>query len=265
LELAKKNFIGPGIDVHGPDMGTDTWTMNCMKDTYTNLYGEKDINAVGCVTGKSLSQGGIDGRTESTGLGVFYGIREVCNNEELCKKHGLSTGGVKDKTFILQGLGNVGYWAAKFLIDGGAKLIGVIEFNSAVYDSKGLNLDELNEYKKKNNTLSGFRGAEESFDANQNPASVMERQCDLLIPAASESQINQGNADRINCKILAEAGNGPTTSEGENILEKKGILIIPDVVLNCGGATVSYFEWLKNLEHKQLGLLIRRYFYKLNF
>jgi glutamate dehydrogenase (NAD(P)+) len=258
IELAKKNFIGPGIDVLAPDMGTSQWTMNCMKDTYVNLYGEKDINAVGCVTGKSVSQGGIEGRVEGTGLGVFYGIREACSNEELAKKYGFTTG-LSDKTYIVQGLGNVGYWTAKFLNQKGAKLIGVIEYNSAVYNEKGLDLDELNEYKLKNKTLHGFKGAKESFDETMNPMAIMERKCDILIPAAIERSLNLNNAGRLNCKIVAEAANGPTTVGAEEILEKKNILIIPDLILNAGGVTVSYFEWLKNLEHKQLGLLIRRY------
>jgi len=257
LELAKKNFIGPGIDVHAPDMGTGQWTMNCVKDTYVNLYGEKEINAVGCVTGKSVNQGGIDGRVESTGLGVYYGIREVCNNEVICKEHGLTTG-ISGKTFIVQGFGNVGYWSAKFLCQSGAKLIGVVEFNSAIYNETGLNPDEVNNYRMKNKTLVGFPGAKEVLDQKKNPESIMERKCDILIPAAVEKSINQSNADRINCKILAEAANGPTTSGAEEILERKSILVIPDLVLNAGGVTVSYFEWLKNLEHKQLGLLIKR-------
>lgn len=261
LELAKKNFIGPGIDVHGPDMGTGQWTMNCMKDTYVNLYGEKDINAVGCVTGKSTSQGGIDGRVESTGLGVFYGIRELFSNEEACKKYNISTG-VKGKTFIVQGFGNVGYWASKFLTEAGAKCLGIVEYNSGIYCKDGLDIEAVNEYKMANKTLHGFKSSGktiETYDKTDNFFSVMEKECDVLIPAATERSVNIGNADRLKCKIIAEAANGPTTVGAEDILEKKNICIIPDLVLNAGGVTVSYFEWLKNLEHKQLGLLIRRY------
>jgi len=261
LELAKKNFIGPGIDVHAPDMGTSQWTMNCMKDTYVNLYGEKNINAVGCVTGKSVNQGGIDGRVEGTGLGVFYGIREVCNNEDLMKKQGLTTG-LSDKSFIVQGFGNVGYWSSVFLVESGATMVGVVEFNSAIYNAEGIDPVQLNVYKQKHKTLHGFPGAKESLDDSENFLSIMEKQCDILVPAATERSINVVNADKIKCKVIAEGANGPTTLFADEILEKKGILIIPDLVLNAGGVTVSYFEWLKNLEHKQLGLLIRRFEHK---
>lgn len=257
LELAKKNFIGAGIDVPGPDLGTNEQIMNCMKDTYTTLYGEKDVNSVGCVTGKAVSQGGIEGRTESTGLGVFYGIREVCNNEEMAEKYGFEVG-VQDKTFIVQGLGNVGFYASKFLTESGAKLTGVVEWNSAVYNEDGLDLDELVAYRNKHKTLAGFTGGE-SFGADEDFNAVMYNRCDILIPAAVERTIHMGNAEKLKCKILGEAANGPTTVGGNEILEKRNILVIPDLVLNAGGVTVSYFEWLKNLEHKQLGLLIRRY------
>lgn len=256
LELAKKNFIGAGIDVPGPDLGTNEQIMNCMKDTYSTLYGEKDVNSVGCVTGKAVSQGGIEGRTESTGLGVFYGIRELCNNESMAEKYGYEIG-VEDKTFIVQGLGNVGYYASKFLTESGAKLTGVVEWNSSVYNEDGLNLDELVAYRNKHKTLAGFPNAE-SFSNNEDFNSVITYPCDILIPAAVERTINISNADKLQCKILGEAANGPTTVGGNEILEKRNILVIPDLVLNAGGVTVSYFEWLKNLEHKQLGLLIRR-------
>lgn len=257
LELAKKNFIGAGIDVPGPDLGTGEWTMNCMKDTYVTLFGERDVNALACVTGKSVNQGGIQGRKESTGLGVFYGIREALSNEILCKKHNITLG-VEGKTFIVQGLGNVGYFASKFLIGSGARLTGVVEWNSAVYNDEGFDLDELETYKIKHKTLHGFPKAKESYNMDQNPGDVLHKPCDILIPAAIEKSINMYNADKLNCKILGEAANGPTTVAASQILEKKNVLIIPDLVLNAGGVTVSYFEWLKNLEHKELGLLIRR-------
>lgn len=257
LELAKKNFIGAGIDVPGPDLGTGEWTMNCMKDTYKVFFGEKDINSFGCVTGKSVNQGGIQGRKESTGLGVFYGIREALSDETLCKKHKI-TPGVTNKTFIVQGLGNVGYYASKFLIESGAKLIGVVEWNSAVYNDDGFDLDDLEDYKNKNKTLYGYPNAKESYNIDENPTDILHKKCDILIPAAVEKSINMFNADKLNCKLLGEAANGPTTVAAAQILEKKGVLIIPDLVLNAGGVTVSYFEWLKNLEHKELGLLIRR-------
>ncbi len=265
LELAKKNFISAGIDVPGPDLGTNEAIMNCMKDTYVTLYGEKDVNAVGCVTGKSVSQGGIDGRTESTGLGVFYGLREVCNNSYLAEKYGYQIG-VEGKSFIIQGFGNVGFYASKFLLQSGAKLVGVVEWNSSVYDENGIDPEDLMQYKNKNKTLSGYKrvaeneeSSTESYSKNQDFMEVMYRKCDIMIPSAVERSIHMGNAGKINAKIIGEAANGPTTFMGNKILQERGILIVPDLVLNAGGVTVSYFEWLKNLEHKELGLLIRRY------
>ena len=258
IELAKKNFIGAGIDVPGPDLGTNESTMNCMKDTYNTLYGEKDINANACVTGKSVSAGGVEGRTESTGLGVFFGIREICANENLAKKYGYTTG-LAGKTFIVQGYGNVGYHASRFLVQSGAKLIGIVEAESSVYEVNGINPDDVFEYKIKNKTLTGYPLAKESFNEKQNHLNVMYNRCDIFIPSAIERTINQNNAEKYNCSIIAEAANGPTTTNASQILEGKNILIIPDLVLNAGGVTVSYFEWLKNLEHKELGLLIRRY------
>jgi glutamate dehydrogenase (NAD(P)+) len=257
LELAKKNFIGAGIDVPGPDLGTNEAIMNCMKDTYATLYGEKDVNAVGCVTGKSVAQGGIDGRTESTGLGVFYGLREACNNPFLAEKHGFSLG-IHDKTFIVQGFGNVGFYASKFLTQAGAKLVGVVEWNSSVFNPDGIDPEDLIQYKNQHKTLSGYKGAVECYSEKQDFLQIMNRQCDILIPAAVERSVHMGNAAKINCKILGEAANGPTTVAANHILEERKILVLPDLVLNAGGVTVSYFEWLKNLEHKQLGLLIRR-------
>jgi glutamate dehydrogenase (NAD(P)+) len=258
LEMAKKNFIGPGIDVPGPDLGTGEAVMNTMKDTYVTLIGESDVNSVGCCTGKSVIHGGIDGRTESTGLGVYYGIREALNNKDLSERYDFDIG-VTDKEFIVQGFGNVGFWASRFLTKNGAKLIGVVEWNSSIYNSEGLNPDDVVAYKNKHKTLAGFPGANESYDKEEDFESVLLKKCDVLIPAAIERVINNKNADKVNCKILAEAANGPTTFSGNGILEKRNILILPDLVLNAGGVTVSYFEWLKNIEHKQLGLLIRRY------
>jgi glutamate dehydrogenase (NAD(P)+) len=257
LELAKKNFIGAGIDVPGPDLGTNEAIMNCMKDTYATLYGEKDLNAFACVTGKSVSQGGIEGRTESTGLGVFYGLREACNNHHLAEKHDFDVG-VEGKTFIVQGLGNVGFYASKFLTKAGAKLVGVVEWNSSVYDPNGLDPEDLIQYKQQHKTLAGYKRAAESYSDMQEFEEVMYKECDILIPAAVERSIHFGNAEKLKCKIIGEAANGPTTVAANEILEKRNILIIPDLVLNAGGVTVSYFEWCKNLEHKQLGLLIRR-------
>jgi glutamate dehydrogenase (NAD(P)+) len=246
LELAKKGFIGAAIDVPGPDMGTNPDIRSWMKDTYTNVYGEKDINAEGCVTGKHLSQGGIEGRTESTGLGVFYGIRELLNDKDFCKKAGFSTG-IKDKEFVVQGFGAVGYWASKFITEEGGRVTTIIEHNSAIYKKEGFNPDDVQEYMGKNKTLKGYPKA--TTEETENPKSYMEKECDVFIPAAVEKSINKDNARNIKCKVVAEGANGPTTVRADEILQERGILIIPDLLLNAGGVTVSYFEWLKNLQH----------------
>lgn len=252
VELAKKGFIGAAIDVPGPDMGTGEREMTWMKDSYQFFVGHQDINASACCTGKMLSNGGIRGRTEATGLGVYYVMREFAKDAKIMEKAGLPAG-LKDKTFIVQGFGNVGYWASKFLVEDGAKLIGVVEFDGSVYDPNGIDPDALNKYKQEKGTIHGFA------DQNFKDDSVLYMPCDFLIPAAKEKALNKENAHKIQCKILAEAANGPTTRNAEKILEQNGIMIWPDILCNAGGVTVSYFEWLKNLEHVRPGRLIRRW------
>lgn len=260
VELAKKNFIGAGMDVPGPDLGTGETIMNYIKDAYCTLIKDSDVNNLACVTGKSVSQGGIEGRREGTGLGVFYGINQVINNQKLAEKYEYSQGLI-DKTFIVQGFGNVGYYASDFLSKAGAKLIGVIEWNSSIFNPNGMNPLDIIHYKNENKTLEGFPGATESYidDGTKSHEKILFEKCDILIPAAIECVINNNNVSKLNCKILAEAANGPLTYLADQYLNKKNILVIPDIVLNAGGVIVSYFEWLKNIEHKQLGLLVRRY------
>jgi glutamate dehydrogenase (NAD(P)+) len=254
LELAKKGFIGAGIDVPGPDLGTGTREMSWMKDTYKTFFGQSDINCEACCTGKAISQGGIKGRTESTGLGVYYAIRELINDPAIAAKAGVTTG-VAGKSFIIQGFGNVGYYASKYLTENGAKLIGVVEWDGSIYNKDGISADELEEYRKKHRSIMGYPGASEQWKHD----GAMYQECDILIPAAIEKSVNKFNAERINCKILAEAANGPTTMAGEQILNRKGVVILPDILLNAGGVTCSYFEWLKNLEHVRPGRLVRRW------
>jgi glutamate dehydrogenase (NAD(P)+) len=260
LELAKKNFIGPGMDVPGPDLGTGETIMNYIKDAYCTLHKDSDVNAAACVTGKSVSQGGIEGRIEGTGLGVFYGISQVVNNQLLAQKYDYAQG-LADKTFIVQGLGNVGYYTSKFLTKAGAKLIGVVEWNSSIFNPNGMNPHDIIQYKNEFKTLDGFPGATESYkdEGNKSHEKILFEKCDILIPAAIEYVINKNIVSKLNCKILAEAANGPLTYLADQYLSEKNILVIPDIVLNAGGVIVSYFEWLKNIEHKQLGLLVRRY------
>jgi len=252
-ELCKKNFIGPGIDVPAPDYGTGAREMSWIVDTYSSLN-PNDLNAQACVTGKPISQGGVRGRAEATGLGVFFGIREACSFQEDMDKLGLTTG-IAGKRIIVQGLGNVGYHAAKYFQEAGAKLVGLIEFNGAIYDENGLDVDQVQAHRKTTGGILNFPGAINFSD----PAEGLEQPCDILIPAALESVIHAGNADRIQAKIVGEAANGPLTSEADAILNKKGILVIPDIYLNAGGVTVSYFEWLKNLSHVRYGRLEKRF------
>ena len=250
VELAKYNIIGPGIDVPGPDVGTGEWHMDIMKDTYHTLYGMKDFNSTGIVTGKSIENGGIRGRPESTGLGVFYSIRNVLMNdelEELRKKHHIAKG-IKGKKVIVQGFGAVGYNACKFLEQEGAIIVGVQEFDGCVYNEGGINVEELKAYLTKNGGVRGFS----SFIGKE---SIIGKECDILIPAAMEKSINKNNVSEIKAKLIAEGGNGTTSFEADKLLQKKGVLIIPDILCNAGGVTCSYFEWLKNIEHKQPGRL----------
>ena len=254
MELCKKGFIGPSIDVPAPDMGTGPREMAWMKDTYHTLFGEKDINASAICTGKPLSQGGLDGRNEATGLGVFYSVRELYLNNDFCETI-KSAPGLHGKTVVIQGFGNVGSWAAKFFHEAGSKVIGIAEYNSAIYNADGLDIPALLEYFQEKKSLKGFKGAKEDLDKDF--GSMMEKECDILIPAATERSLNVLNADRIKCKCIAEAANGPTTFKAQEIFDKKGIQLIPDMLNNAGGVIVSYFEWLKNLEHARLGRLMK--------
>ncbi|WP_426490195.1 Glu/Leu/Phe/Val family dehydrogenase [Hymenobacter sp. 102] len=251
-ELIKKNLIGPGMDVPAPDYGTGSREMAWIADTYqTFKYG--DTNALGCVTGKPVGQGGIRGRTEATGLGVFYGLRELLLDEPMLAKVGLSSG-IAGKRIIVQGLGNVGYYAAKFCQEAGALIIGIAEREGGIYKETGLDVEAVFRHRQNGGSLLGFAGAEDVAES----LDLLERECDVLIPAALENQIHEGNADRIKAKIIAEGANGPTTQAAEKILLEKGVIILPDLYLNAGGVTVSYFEWLKNLSNVRFGRMGKR-------
>ena len=257
-ELIKKNFIGPGTDVPAPDYGTGEREMAWILDTYSSMR-PGDIDAAGCVTGKPVTQGGVRGRREATGLGVFYGIREVCKMADVMKKLGLTTG-VEGKRVIVQGLGNVGYHAAKFFREGGAKLICLAEHDGAVYNDNGLNEEEVFQYKKKTGSIKDFPGSK--FIPTS--AEALELECDILIPAALENVINGENAPRVKAKIIGEGANGPLTPEADEVFVQKGVLVVPDMYLNAGGVTVSYFEWLKNLSHVRYGRMEKRFTENLN-
>jgi glutamate dehydrogenase (NAD(P)+) len=257
-ELIKKNFIGPGTDVPAPDYGTGEREMAWILDTYTTMR-PGDIDAAGCVTGKPVTQGGVRGRREATGLGVFYGIREVCKMPDVMNKLGLSLG-VEGKRVIVQGLGNVGYHAAKFFREGGAKLICLAEHDGAVFNENGLNEEDVFQYKKKTGSIKGYPGGTHINSSEE----ALELDCDILIPAALENVINGDNADRVKAKIIGEGANGPLTPEADEIFIKKGTLVVPDMYLNAGGVTVSYFEWLKNLSHVRYGRMEKRFTENLN-
>ena len=257
-ELAKKNFIGPGIDVPAPDYGTGAREMSWIVDTYASLY-PGELNAQACVTGKPIAQGGVRGRTEATGLGVFYGIRELCNVEEEMTKVGLPVG-IAGKKIIVQGLGNVGYYAAKFFQEAGAILVGLAEYEGGIYDAKGLNLEDVMAHRKNTGAILDFPGAT-NFS---NSADTLEQPCDILIPAALEAVIHKDNAAKIQAKVIGEAANGPLTPDADEILNKMGVIIVPDMYLNAGGVTVSYFEWLKNLSHVRYGRMEKRFSENMN-
>jgi glutamate dehydrogenase (NAD(P)+) len=252
-ELIKKNFIGPGTDVPAPDYGTGEREMAWILDTYSAMH-PGEIDAAGCVTGKPVTQGGVRGRREATGLGVFFGLREVCNMPDVMKKLNLATG-VEGKRVVVQGLGNVGYHSAKFFQDAGAKVIGLAEYEGAVMNEQGIDIDALFNHRKATGSILNFAGA---TNLTRN-TDALEMDCDILIPAALENVIDGENAPRIKAKIIGEAANGPLTPEADEIFVKKGILVVPDMYLNAGGVTVSYFEWLKNLSHVRYGRMEKRF------
>ncbi len=253
-ELIRKNFIGPGLDVPAPDYGTGSREMAWILDTYqTFKHGE--IDAAACVTGKPESQNGIKGRTEATGRGVYYGIRQFLSYADDAKAIGL-TPGIAGKTMVIQGLGNVGSYSGSISQDeGGAIIVGVSEIEGTIVSEKGINMEKLLKFRKDKGTILGFPGTKTLPERNDWVAI----QCDILVPAALENQITTENAKKVKAKIIAEAANGPVTSEAADILAKKGIVILPDMYLNAGGVTVSYFEWLKNLSHMRFGRMDKRF------
>jgi glutamate dehydrogenase (NAD(P)+) len=252
-ELIKRDLINPSQNVPAPDMGTGEREMAWIADQYARMN-TTDINARACVTGKPLNAGGIAGRVEATGRGVQYALREFFRDESGMQKAGL-TGGLEGKRVVVQGLGNVGYHATKFLNEeDGCKIIGIIERDGALVDADGLNVDAVQQWISKHGGVAGYPDASFIEDG----AKVLEEECDILIPAALEGVINITNADRIKAPLIIEAANGPVTAGGDEILRDKGTVIIPDMYANAGGVTVSYFEWVKNLSHIRFGRMQRR-------
>jgi glutamate dehydrogenase (NAD(P)+) len=252
-ELIKKNFIGPGIDVPAPDYGSGEREMSWIADTYMTMN-PGQLDALGCVTGKPIALHGIRGRKEATGRGVAYAVRECVEVAEDMAKIGFKAG-LGDKRVIVQGLGNVGYHSAKFLAEFGATIVGLCEFEGAIYNANGLNVDEVFAHRKNTGSILGFPGAKDF----KNSMEGLEQDCDIIVPAALENQFTEFNIRNIKAKIIAEGANGPTTPEAETIFTEMGGIIIPDMYCNAGGVTVSYFEWLKNLSHVAFGRMENRY------
>ena len=252
-ELIKRDLIHPAQNVPAPDMGTGEREMAWIADQYARMN-TTDINAKACVTGKPPHAGGIQGRVEATGRGVQYALREFFRHKEDVAKTGLS-GGLGGKRVIVQGLGNVGWHAAKFLSqEDGCKITAIIERDGALVDPKGLDVEAVRAWIAEKGGVTGFPGATHV----EHGATVLEEECDILIPAALEGVIHRGNAENIRARLIVEAANGPISFGADEILRKKGIIIIPDMYANAGGVTVSYFEWVKNLSHIRFGRMQRR-------
>jgi len=252
-ELAKRDLIHPSQNVPAPDMGTGEREMAWIADQYARMN-TTDINARACVTGKPLNAGGIAGRVEATGRGVQYALQEFFRHPEDVKEAGL-TGSLDGKRVVVQGLGNVGYHAAKFLSEeDGSKVIGIIEYDGGLFDANGLDVEAVRQWIGENGGVTGYPDA--TYSADGSP--LLEAECDILIPAALEGVINLSNAARIQAPLIIEAANGPVTAGADEILRDKGIVIIPDMYANAGGVTVSYFEWVKNLSHIRFGRMQRR-------
>ncbi|MEE3087829.1 MAG: Glu/Leu/Phe/Val dehydrogenase, partial [Pseudomonadota bacterium] len=252
-ELIKRDLIHPAQNVPAPDMGTGEREMAWIADQYLQ-FRPTDIDAKACVTGKPVSMGGIAGRTEATGRGIQYALREFFRDSDDVARAGLS-GSLDGKRILVQGLGNVGYHAAKFLShQDGAIITAVVERDGAVAAESGVDVDALRSWIQQNGGVTGFPGAE----AVASPETALELECDILIPAATEGVIHAGNAAKICAPLIIEAANGPVTAEADQILREKNCVIIPDLYANAGGVTVSYFEWVKNLSHMRFGRMQRR-------
>ncbi len=266
LELAKKSFIGPGVDVPGPDLGTNSTVMGWMADTYVKLFGKEQIHAYGVVTGKPSEMGGIEGRKEATGLGVYYALREFMSDASVMEKAGLAEHvgtNLVGRSFVLQGFGKVGYHAAVYIVRSGGKLIGVSDRKCGIMYKQGIDPEALMLHKAETGSVDGFIADSELdavFRGEENVPELLEQECDVLVLAASQQQLHCGNAARVKAKIVVEAANGPVTPMAEDILESgRGCVIIPDIVASAGGLTVSYFEWLKSLSNVRYGRLTKKW------
>ncbi len=252
-ELFAKNLIGPGLDVPAPDYGTGSREMAWIVDTYSMLA-PGSIDALGCVTGKPVSQGGVRGRIEATGRGVYFALREAVSFEDDMAPLGFKPG-ISGKRVVVQGLGNVGYWTARFIQEGGGIITAIAEREGAIYDASGLDVDNVFKHREATGSILGYKGASDIVNTSE----ALELDCDILVPAALENVITKENVDRIKAKIVVEGANGPVTADASEKLLARGVLIIPDLYTNAGGVTVSYFEWVKNLSHMRFGRMEKRF------
>ena len=254
VELEKKGYLSPALNVPAPDMGTGPREMALMADVYRTLHPD-DIDAAACITGKPPEMGGVDGRTEATGRGVQYAMQEFFRHDEDVADAKL-TSGLAGKRVVVQGLGNVGYHAAKFLQEeDDCKIVAILERDGGLRSEHGLNIESVAAYLREHGGVNGYPDAEYV----ENGKALLEADCEILIPAAMEAQITVENADRIQAKLIVEAANGPVTAEADEFLRNRGVIIIPDMYANAGGVTVSYFEWTKNLAHMSYGKMGRRF------
>lgn len=252
-ELIEKRFIGPDVDVPAPDVGTGEREMSWIYDTYKR-FGDDKLNALACVTGKSLSLHGIPGRVEATGAGVAMALEQFLAVPEDARSLGLSPG-LGDKRVIVHGLGKVGLHAAYGVAKRGAVVVGVSVSDGALYSTNGLDPDAVLAYRRETGSLAGYPGA--TYLAR--PAELLEQDCDILVPAALERQIVPANAPLIRAQIIAEGANAPVEAEADVLLRDAGKVVIPDIYANAGGVVVSYFEWVKNLSHISFERMTRRY------
>jgi len=248
-ELVKRNLIGPGVGVPAPDAGTGEREMAWIADSYM-AFSPGQVDGMACVTGKPVAQNGIRGRKEATGRGVVWALIEACADVDDMRARGLSTG-LAGKRIVIQGIGNVGYHAAKYCREEGASVVAIAVREGAIIGREGLDADAVVEHRRRTGSILNFPGAESIADGMR----ALELECDVLIPAATENQITSENAGRVKARIVIEGANGPTTPEADEIFRKRGTLVVPDIYANAGGVVVSYFEWLKNLGHVRLGRL----------